>query len=385
MAEHIEACKATEQVTGKPLALPEVTIAAIDQYQDEFTTKFPLNNEDRDELLDQLLQEFSKHEVPLGILRELMKLKDYELEFIIDDSGSMAGQSDVLFKDASQYVTSQRKPVQGKDDQGNVGEYVSRWNEAEDRLHLMIDMLKYIPTKGLRIKFLNSADEICLKQQNCTPDTFAQLAHQEIFNKFNRKVYQGTPILQRLQQAFDKRSHPFPTMVYLFTDGMPNENEPIPTIINCVVERDANYFPFTAISCTNQDGCTEWLKQLDSDKRTTKVAELDDYGDESKECFKKQGPTFPFRRGFWLVAHLIAAICPLLDKMDESEPYRKEELCELFGRVFNDQEYASYRQSHPSARLNTGFATNPYSFHQPQQSTHNGGMPAPLGTPAPFV
>lgn len=102
--------------------------------------------------------------------------------------------------------------------------------------------------------------------------------------------------------------------------------------------------PVTFLSCTNEDDQVEWMK--DAEEIAPYCAELDDYGDESREVLGDQGEALPYTRGFWLVSQLVAAMCPDdLDAMDESVPLTKQTLDNLLGIQHNEPSYRYYFDS----------------------------------------
>ena len=55
--------------------------------------------------------------------------------------------------------------------------YMTRWEEAQDRLHVLMDLLAYVPTQQIRLSFLNHPDIICLQRQGRSPLDFKNYAH----------------------------------------------------------------------------------------------------------------------------------------------------------------------------------------------------------------
>merc|ERR1711935_945796 len=74
------------------------------------------------ELVDELGEIFNKYEVPMGLTNKLLVLSEYaSLEFIIDDSGSMRLDTEIVDK--------------------MTGKPLSRWKEAQIRLKDMIEII----------------------------------------------------------------------------------------------------------------------------------------------------------------------------------------------------------------------------------------------------
>lgn len=74
------------------------------------------------ELLDELTEYFLQFEVPVGMINKIVALKDYRLNFIIDDSGSMRQSTDVYLTEATSHVLRGVSPP--------VGVKMTRWQEG---------------------------------------------------------------------------------------------------------------------------------------------------------------------------------------------------------------------------------------------------------------
>ncbi len=329
---------------GIPVVQAPSTAASIEMLQDpelldEFMSPIVL---DADAVVDKIGEEFAKYETPIGMINKLLTIRDRHLNFIIDDSGSMSWDSDVLLKDATPYVLRKRDP--------GATRVMTRWEEAEDRLHIMIDLLAYIPTKPIKISFLNSSHVIHLTRNDLTPDEFKNEAHLQITAAFTTpalaKPTNGTPSYRALEHAFATTSEP--SMHYFFTDGVPSDRSPEDVADLIITRKNADKNALTLISCTNTDSDTEWMKLVDG--KAPFCAEVDDFGDEKEEVLKKQGPGLPYTRGLWILCQLAGPINPHdLDAMDETLPFTKSTLDNVLGRILTAKEYQYYFERNPSA------------------------------------
>lgn len=370
-----KASAAQQQATGRPMQLSDATTNSMNIMQDdEFLNQFGTQQRmDGGQLLDGLSSIFAKHEIPIGLVNKLLALTEYNLDFIVDDSGSMGLQSDVSMKQASMQIKQKCDP-RGQRAQ-SFNSQLTRWEEAEDRIHVLIDMLAFIPSNPITISFLNRSDKLVLDHRGKTPEQFAQDAHQKVMNFFNRAPSGGTPIHAKLSQAF--QSNNGAAMHYLFTDGEPSDGKE--RVINLIRNRNHQMHPLTFMSCTNNDDEAEWMKTLEGEVPYT--SELDDFETERKEVYNNHGPGFPYSRGFWLLCQMVSAINPHdLDKMDEPIPFTKMTLNNLLGRRITDEEYRYYYQHNPKAdqsRLNEFIREDvmahqltgqrPYQTQQPMQ------------------
>src|SRR3990167_7798905 len=108
----------------------------------------------------------------------------------------MDATSDVLFEEAHSALRTNYSslPMSKRKHLAQLGEnelMMTRWGETENRLHIMIDFLAYIPTESITISLLNdqngkfnvndekqtiSAD----MRKSCTPEEFKKMAHNII-------------------------------------------------------------------------------------------------------------------------------------------------------------------------------------------------------------
>lgn len=286
---------------------------------------------------------FQQNEIPIGLMDKLIPLQEYALHFKIDDSGSMVSDSNLSRSEAPSYMQ-------------NVGDarksMMNRWQEAEDRLHTLVDVLCFVPTGPITLSFLNDQDRITLDRTGKSPEEFAADAHQIISAIFREKQPAGrTPIYSSMCGMLDEAQRSSgKTMHYLLTDGEPDGGaEDIRRIKDLLVRRDANRNPFTFLGCSNNREDHRWMHEVE--EIAPLVASLPDYRDERIEVLNDQGPGFPYSRGFWLLCNLVAAINPNdLDAMDQHEPLTKTTIENLLGRGITGEEYRRYWNAHPNAR-----------------------------------
>lgn len=141
---------------------------------------------------------------------------------------------------------------------------MTRWQEAENRLHVMMDVLAFIPTQDILIVFLNAPNTIHLNRAGMTPEAFKAQAHSELIQAFSTiDVKYKTPTRRSLMKSFEiASSQSSPTIHYLLTDGVPTDGtfEEISQLISRRNNPQAN--PLTLISCTNEDSEAEWMKEV---------------------------------------------------------------------------------------------------------------------------
>lgn len=231
------------------------------------------------------------------------------------------------------------------------GGNMTRLEEEENRLHIFIDILAYIPTKGIQMFFMNTNIEIALNQHGKSPDSFKDEAHSAIRNAFSHLTLKGTPTFALLTKSFkDANEHQStPTAHFLLTDGCPSDRSAYEVGLLIKNRSHPERNPVSLLSCTNVDSECEWMKEIEEIAPYT--SECDDYMDEKREVARDQGITFPYTRGFWLICSLVAAMNPHdLDALDESVPLTKYTLDNVLGRCHSAAEYSYYFQKNPHSK-----------------------------------
>ena len=258
MSDIEDATEAQTVATGAPMQLSHGTAQAMQYMQgDEYLTRFNTGTEiDGGEVLDGLTEYFVQYEVPIGLINKLQALSYYRLNFIIDDSGSMRAATDVFLTEATPYLLRGQPAAEGVQ--------MTRWQEAENRMHIIMDILAYIPTKQIVISFLNARNIITLSRDGHTIESFKAEAHSALSHAFSTiEVKYKTPTYRVLSEAFHAAaSYPDPTAHYLLTDGVPSD-QPAEAVAQLIANRaNPSRNPLTLMSCTNEDSEVEWMKQV---------------------------------------------------------------------------------------------------------------------------
>lgn len=333
---------------GATVPIPIATAICIEKYTDDptFTDKFHQPELNYEQVLDQLSLLFAKYEVPIGLLAKLCVLADYNLNIVIDDSGSMCRFTDTLKSGA--YTDYMKQYFKEKN--ANLNEKMTRWEEEEDRLHLMIDFLAYIPTGPIKVICMNRTDQFVLERNGKTPEQFLTLGHSYIRRMFESPPNGVTPTLKIMKRALSEASETSGlTSHYLFTDGVPSD---------CSTDELGSYLanrpnpqnnPLTFVSCTDVDFEAQWMKEIE--EIGPYMSEIDDYKAELNEVRHDQGPSFPYSKGLWITCLLVGALNPHdLDAMDDSRPFTKYTLENIMGRGLTSQEYTKYWSGHPKSK-----------------------------------
>jgi hypothetical protein len=294
---------------------------------------------DTQQFSPELVALFERYEVPLGLINKLRAVETFScISFVVDDSGSMQSETDSKIKDLTPYIAKRYM---------NQDAVATRWMEAEDRIHILWDLVRFIPNPPfMRISFLNRPKALILtKQQHAVPES---TGHDLIEAAFADRPGGGTPLQAKwyddLTRGLGSR-----VMHFWATDGVPNGGAAeIDAISRMVLNRvEPQNHPIAFLSCSNVESETGWLRDVDGACRRNNmpayVGEYDDYRDEAEQVKAAQGPYFCFTKGFYYICMLVGAINPDdLDKLDERKPLSKDKLEELMGRPIADAEYRKY-------------------------------------------
>lgn len=317
----------------------------LPSYLDRFEAKDEISGKD---FIDALGKFMEDNQIPPGMLNILNeKVQEYDYWFVIDDSGSMNLSSGLEKSTACKEMDGQWHPR-------NINQtWMSRWEEVQNRLHLMAELLSCLPGKKITFSFMNRNDRITLENKENTPEECKKKLHDKINEIFIKEPEGQTPTYKTLEKALDScKDHP--THICVFTDGVPasldipDQAEHIQCVKDLVIARsNPEQFPVTFMSCTNNDDDVEWLKGLDGDAQF--CAELDDYLSELKEILEKQGKGFKlFSHGFYIMCCLAAALDKTrLDALDETKPFTRKTMNELRGVPYTVKEYLKYFKKHP--------------------------------------
>lgn len=330
-------CTAEELIeTG--IKVPVSTQEAMLECQDEtYLNKFG-GHVDSDEIFDRISALFAAFEVPVGLLHKVLKLQEYNIRIVLDDSGSMGALTDSLISEAGPFMQEVLKAYKpsGK---------MTRFQEQEDRVHIMLDFLACIPSPSVEICFMNRSNKIFLPH-NDTPEQWAAKAHAALRTACIAPPNGGTPTYELLKSmlgsAYGK------TYFYVFTDGVPNGGpERVAELI--LKRKNPEQNPIALVSCTDVDDECKWMKDIEEDAPFT--SETDDFKDERDEVIHDQGPVFPYTKGLWLMCLFVGAIEPTdLDALDDSRPLSRFTLDIILGREISEQEYRKYWDAHPKAK-----------------------------------
>lgn len=314
------------------------------------------------EHLQQMLQEFRQHpawtqkveeginrfcqekDLPIGMGMFLIDLADRDIEFNLDNSGSMLRDSD---------------------DQ-SVGYKSTRLDEATNQIKALVEILSYIPGRTLTLTTLNDINGPT--QTAVTFDTSSHNFRKDV-DKWLKSVralgstplnnaYAGISTRTAAREQNGKNS----TCV-LFSDGGPTDKDKTlalhrvphrtlaqrPGIVqsesvrsmmySMVNRRDPERTAITIRQCSNVAAEIAWTNMADAICQSLNA--IDDFDAEEEKVLSRHGASFPFNRAMYDIS-LLLPNNKLLDSLNEEGIFSKIELEKVTGKEMTNAEYDQY-------------------------------------------
>ena len=282
---------------------------------------------------DVIVEETTKLEIPLNLVGKFGVLSEYNLEIIVDDSGSMKERDTGLSKSPSGFPQ------------------LSRMEELKIRLRSVTRLLSLVTKKTITFRRLSNYEH---------PTVINDLSAEDIELRLNTEIEQlssggGTPLISALKQSFEEaRTDNGQTIVIIFTDGIPNDSyqrsyyevyeraEGFRELLKDIRHwKPGAFFPISLMACTDQPECIEWMNKLDRDFENVQVS--DDYFSERQEVYDSQGGFFPYTYGMYIAASILGPVDKLLDDLDEEKVLSRQQLRSLLGYQVSESSYQEYR------------------------------------------
>ena len=235
---------------------------------------------DKSLILDNICQQY---EISNFYLEKMSCLSDYEIVFLIDDSGSM------------------KTPL-------SDGEHHNRWDELKHVTKIAINIATIFDDSGVDIHFLNrnGLDNV--------------ISINQLNGIFINEPYGRTPLTQITQFIFEKYYNTIkPILLVIATDGVPTDQSGYPDIkpfMNLIKNKNDKFY-ISFLACSDQDEDINYLNILD--KKVKNVDTLDDYISEKREVQSVQGKSYNYSLGDHVARLLLGPICSELDSLDETK------------------------------------------------------------------
>jgi hypothetical protein len=231
----------------------------------------------------------------------MRQLRNFNVVFLVDDSSSMNSELD-------------DSPLNKQDTKA------TRWLEAEFFTSISVEIANLFDKDGIDVYFLNHQPPL----RNVTNlDDF-----QAQFKSIKANGY--TPLTKALLKIFSDNAQAVkqkPLLVVILTDGEPTDERGYKDIDNfkkCLKDRSPIDRIFISIvACTDQKESVKYLNGLDTKVKNLDV--VDDFRSERAEMRKRQGASYDFSFGDYVVKSMIGPIDASVDKADEKDKKDKSD------------------------------------------------------------
>lgn len=215
----------------------------------------------------------------------LIKLKDFEIVIVCDDSGSMT----------TEFSHSRH----------------TRWDELRSIVKKILRISVIFDKNGVDIYFLNR-------------EGFSRVKNpRDIDREFECLPTGFTPLVRVLTEVFNsalaRTGRDKKLLVFVATDGEPTDDRGNPNVpelerlMNEIRNIETSYVTF--LLCTDDPASVRYLNAWD--RNMIHVDVVRDFLSEREEIRHRQGMNFPFSQGDYIVKALVGAIDPDIDSLNE--------------------------------------------------------------------
>eukprot|EP01060_Flectonema_neradi_P012172 TRINITY_DN19058_c0_g1_i1.p1 TRINITY_DN19058_c0_g1~~TRINITY_DN19058_c0_g1_i1.p1 ORF type:complete len:277 (+),score=29.52 TRINITY_DN19058_c0_g1_i1:12-842(+) len=221
--------------------------------------------------LDSVLRRYN---VSVAQADELLRVAEYKMIFICDDSGSMGRRTK---------------------------EFPSRWAELKHTVQSFLEIAVYLG---------NGVDVIFLNREAILNVTSPQ--DPRLLNAFRTGPYGSTPLVERIRETLSRLGHGSKVIFMIATDGEPDTGRAsFNSIVQDAVHRG---YHIQFLACTDDKSEIGFLNNID--KKFVEVDVMDDFLHERKQVLRT-GKFKRFNRADYVVKGMLGPICSKFDKMDE--------------------------------------------------------------------
>ena len=231
----------------------------------------------RSDMLKVISNEF---EISNRYIEKMKALIDYDIVFVMDDSGSMRTQS-------------------------NHDNHSSRWDELKYITNIAIRLGVIFDDNGIDIQFLNRTG-----LNNV-------ISFEQIEPLFRKDPYGLTPLTKVVSDIFQQyQNNDKPVLLVIVTDGLPTNQYAYPDIhqFNTLITNTNHNFNISFLTWEVQDDFED-LNILE--KNIPNVNTLDDYISELNKVQLIKGTKYKYSFGDHVARLLLRPICYDLDILDE--------------------------------------------------------------------
>ena len=227
-------------------------------------------------------------EIPTEMVMDLRSVENYEVVFIIDDSGSM----NAAIPATDPFALPQ-----------------TRWTELQDTVTNIIKIVTCFDPDGVDLYFLNR------------PPVKNVISVDQVKGAFTKLPSGYTPLVQAMSFAVKEKvsRESKPLLMIVATDGVPTDvngkldKDGFKTWLK---KRDADRIRMSILACSDRDEDVGYLDKLDKDIKNLDVS--DDYKSEYEQYMKlhKDGT---FTRGAYYAKAVLGGILAKYDNQDEKK------------------------------------------------------------------
>jgi hypothetical protein len=211
-------------------------------------------------------------EISAATVQQLLRLQNFDIVFLIDDSGSMRSRVDGCR---------------------------TRWDELKDTVQAVVQLATALDDDGIDLYFLNREGMRNVSEPQIVAQLFAQepSGFTPLTDAFRRVL------LEKLPNRNEKR-----LLVVIATDGEPNTDPPLDNVARfraALAQRDLQKVFVQILACTDDEDSIGYLKAID--REIPNVDCCDDFNTERKEV-QKLYPGRAFTRGDYVSKALLGPI-----------------------------------------------------------------------------
>lgn len=222
-----------------------------------------------------------RYDVTICDAEDLFVLKDYDIAFIADDSGSMGTRTK---------------------------EGCTRWEELKQTVGQIIDIATCFDTDGIDIYFLNRATITGVQKSK----------DERLVTAFALPPKGGTPLTETLEKvlaAYKAASPQKPLLLMIASDGVPNGGaRKLANTIKTSIKSFEGNVRYQLLACSDNDADIGWMNTLDDEFQ--EVDCTDDYESEKRQVLRA-GRVTKFERSDWMMKALLGPVSKKFDDWDE--------------------------------------------------------------------
>lgn len=290
--------KNTESSTYPSTYYPQITepIPQANYINESYTASSTNTKAERLAKFDALVR---RHEINPEYAIKLRQLEGFEIVVICDDSGSM------------------NTPVSNPTTKDHIN-LQTRWEELKTTVKTIVEIAATLDRTGVDVYFLNRPGVSNVTEFSIVEPYFAKDAEG-----YTPIVTTFTQVLNDMQAVLSEKK----LLIILATDGEPTTTGGLTSsygitekqrFYNLLKNRQPIDKIYTSIlACTDDDSVISYLQNWDTEIPNLDV--VDDFHTVKNNVLKKQGSSYHFSFGDFVVKTLLGSIDKFFDEIDEVE------------------------------------------------------------------